>query len=82
METETDIALDVWLRVSDDEDHDDFTPLESGLYPAEANTYRDGDGYRVEWYLTAVGQVVSVPFDTLPEAYAWLEREGFANYTS
>ena len=82
MATDTDIALDVWLRLSDDEDHDDFSPLPDGRYPAEANTYIDGDGCRVEWYLTAVGLVTSVWFDTLPEAYAWLSSEGFQDFTS
>ncbi|HVQ18693.1 MAG TPA: hypothetical protein VMT27_06615 [Actinomycetes bacterium] len=75
-------ALDVWLRVSDDEAHDDFEPLPDGKYPAEANTYRTKTGYRVDWYLTAVGLVTSVEFDTLTEARRFLESEGFADYSS
>lgn len=73
--------IDVWLRVGDDE-HDDFSPLPSGLYPAEANTYLTETGYRVDWYLTSVGLVTSVEFDTLADTYDWLEAEGFVNYTS
>jgi hypothetical protein len=73
--------IDVWLRVGDD-DHDDFDPLPDGRYPAEANTFRTERGYRVEWYLTSVGLVKSVEFSTLPEAYAWLEAEGFQDFTS
>ena len=72
MATDFDLALDVWLRIPDGEEESE----------AEANTYADGSGYRVEWYLTAVGLVTPVHFDTLPEAYAWLESEGFADFTS
>lgn len=78
----TDTAIDVWLRVSDDEDHSDFEALPDGRWPAEANTYPDGRGYRVEWYLTAVGLVTSVWFPSLPEAYQWLEAEGFEDYST
>ena len=74
--------LDAWLRVSDDEDHSDFDPLPDGRYPAEANTYPDGDEFRVDWYLTAVGLVVSEYFPTLEDAHTWLEREGFQDFTS
>lgn len=64
--------LDVWLRIPDGSEESE----------AEANTYHTETGYRVDWYLTAVGLVKSVPFDTLADAYTWLEREGFTNYTS
>lgn len=64
--------IDVWLRfVGDDEESE-----------AEANTYPTEHGYRVEWYLTAVGLVRSVEFDTLTDAYNWLEAEGFQSFTS
>lgn len=76
-----DTAIDVWLRVGDD-DQSDFEPLPSGRYPAEANTYTTETGYRVDWYLTAVGMVSSHHFDTLADAYDWLESEGFENYSS
>lgn len=82
--SDTDTAIDVWLRIGDD-DQSDFDPLPDShgrRYPAEANTYPTETGYRVEWYLTAVGLVTAVHFDTLSKAYAWLEREGFENYSS
>jgi hypothetical protein len=64
--------IDVWLRIPDGEEEAE----------AEANTYLTDDGYRVEWYLTAVGLVKSVDFDTLADAYDWLEREGFADFSA
>lgn len=64
--------LDVWLRHVGDEEEAE----------AEANTFRDGDGFRVEWDLTAVGQVTSRWFATRAEATAWLEAEGFEDYSS
>ena len=74
----TQTALDVWLRFDSPEDEESS---------AEANTYRevDADGaetYRVEWYLTAVGLVTRVPFATYEQAQAWLEAEGFQDFSS
>ena len=69
--TDTD-ALDVWLRIPDGEEESE----------AEANTYRTETGYRVDWYLTAVGLVKSSHFDTLDAAHEWLRREGFEDFTS
>lgn len=66
----TQVPIDVWLRILDGDEE------------AEANTYMTDDGYRVEWYLTSVGLVSSADFDTLSDAYDWLEREGFANFTT
>lgn len=66
------IALDVWLRIPEGEEESE----------AEANTYRDGDRFTVEWYLTAVGLVKSRTFDTHEEAQAWLTAEGFEDYSS
>ena len=65
-------ALDVWLRIPDGEEEAE----------AEANTYATPTGYRVDWSLTAVGLVKSVEFDTLGETHAWLEAEGFADFTA
>lgn len=65
--------LDVWLKF-DHEDDEEATH--------EANTFKDEAGYRVEWYLNSVGLVKSVYFDTLAEAHAWYEREGFQDFTS
>jgi len=64
--------LDVWLRIPDGEDEAE----------AEANTFRTDGGYRVDWSLNAVGLIQSRTFGTLADAHAWLEREGFADYTS
>lgn len=65
-------ALDVWLRFVGDEEESE----------AEANTYEDGSGFRVEWYLTAVGLVTSRWFSTQDAARAWLEAEGFQDFTT
>lgn len=62
--------IDVWLRIPDGSEESE----------AEANTYMTDLGYRVDWHLTAVGLVKSVDFDTLADAYDFLEREGFENY--
>ena len=65
-------ALDVWLRFDDDNSESE----------AEANTYEDGSGFRVEWYLTAVGLVTSRWFSTRHAARTWLEAEGFQDFTT
>lgn len=67
-------ALDVWLRHVDDEDEAEAE--------AEANTFRDGNNFRVDWYLNSVGQVTSRTFSTYEQATAWLEAEGFQDFTS
>lgn len=64
--------IDVWLRIPEGEDEAE----------AEANTFRTSTGYRVDWYLTAVGLVQSVHFERLVEAQRWLEREGFVDYST
>lgn len=68
----TDEPLDVWLRIPDGEEEAD----------SEANCYVDGGGIRVEWYHTEVGLVSRRWFATHDEARAWLEAEGFADYTT
>lgn len=66
--------LDVWFRFEHPGD-------EEATW--EANTFRTADGgYRIEHYHNAVGQVSSVEFLTLDEAYAWYEREGFEDFSS
>ncbi len=64
--------LDVWLRIPDGEEESE----------AEANTYRELNRFYVAWYLTAVGLVTRVYFDTYAEARAFLEQEGFQDFTS
>lgn len=77
-----DNALDVWLRFADtgyavdeSDDPDDYVE-------AEANTFPDGDRFRVDWYLDAVGLVKSVYFDTYNDAVTWLALEGFEDFTA
>jgi hypothetical protein len=67
-------ALDVWLR---------FAAEDDDVAAAAPNTFATEDGrFRVEWYLTSVGLVKGVGFDTLAEAHAWLTREGFQDFSS
>ena len=83
MATKTE-PLDVWLRI-DPCEHDslpDACDCED-VVDAEANTFRDEDRFRVDWYLSAVGLVKSPPlFDTYEQARQWLEREGFQDFSS
>lgn len=65
--------LDVWLQFESGADEE---------ARAEANTFQVGSGYEVHWYLNAVGLVTRVAFDTLEEAHAWYEREGFQDFSS
>lgn len=78
--TTTTEALDVWLKfdsaLAAEYDLDDDTATH------EANTYHDGEGYRVEWYLNSVGLVTSLHFATYDEARAWYEREDFQDFSS
>jgi hypothetical protein len=73
MTVETTHALDVWLRFESDDDEEPSH---------EANTFRDSDGFRVEWYHTAVGQVSSRHFDTYADVQAWLISQGFSDFSS
>lgn len=66
-------AVDVWLRIPEGEEESE----------AEANVFADDpDHFRVEWYLTAVGQVTEVYFETYEKAREWLEAEGFEDYSA
>lgn len=66
-------ALDVWLRIPEGEEESE----------AEANVFADEpEHFRVEWYLTAVGQVITKHFDTYGEARAWLEAAGFEDFSA
>ena len=75
---DTNKPLDVWLKfdhILDDCDDDTASH--------EANTFQNDDGtYRVEWYLTAVGLVTTVNFDTYKDAQEWLTLEGFSDYSA
>lgn len=65
--------IDVWFKFETD-------TCEEPTH--EANTFKTAEGYRVEWYLNAVGQVTNVDFDTLEDAHAWYEREGFQDFSA
>lgn len=71
-------SLDVWLRFDSPDDEE---------ASAEANTWQlDSDMGRpvfaVGWSLTAVGLVTWARFHTYEDARAWLEAEGFEDYSS
>ena len=73
------IPLDVWLKFYEpatDDDGEDY------LAEYEANTYRSGNGYVIEWYHNDVGQVHSVFFDTLKLAHEWYATNGYEDYSS
>ena len=73
------IPLDVWLKFYEpatDDDGEDY------LAEYEANTYRSGTGYVVEWYHNDVGLVRSVFFDTLELAHEWYATNGYEDYSS
>lgn len=79
------VALDVWLKLPScdcDAFPDDLGCDCDDMAEYEANTYRAGDGYAVEWYHTAVGQVSSRYFETYEDAREWLESEGFQDFSS
>lgn len=75
--------LDVWLRIPEFE-LDGVTPNLDDTADAEANVYfeRAYRRFRADWSLTAVGLVKSRYFDTYQEARAWLESEGFQDFSS
>lgn len=67
-------AVDVWLRFDKEDDEES---------EAEANVFTDDpDHFRVEWYLTAVGLVTRVYFETYDKAREWLEAEGFEDFSA
>ncbi|QUE25393.1 hypothetical protein SEA_FIZZLES_99 [Microbacterium phage Fizzles] len=71
--------IDVWLRWNGDgvdENGDDE------LADYEANTFRTEDGFRVDWYLNAVGLVTSVDFATYSAAQEWLTANDYQDFTS
>ena len=75
-------ALDVWLRFETSYDDATGEPYEDEEASHEANTYGNEDGtYRVEWYHSAVGLVTTVDFDTYAQATAWLEKNGYQDFT-
>lgn len=71
--------LDVWLRIPEL----DSEGNENDEAEAEANIREDRGSYVADWSLTAVGLVKSSPrFPTYGDARAWLEAEGFEDYSA
>ena len=62
----------VWLLIEGDEEEASH----------EANIYPDESEYRVDWYHSAVGQVSHRWFGTLAGAEAWLESNGYRDFSS
>ena len=62
------LPIDVWLKFA----------LESDEEPTyEANTFLDGDMFRIDWYHVDVGLVGSVWLSTYSEVVDWYESGGF-----
>ena len=64
---------DVWLKF---EQADDEEPT------MEANTFKNEDGYEIQWYHVDVGLVHRVRTLSLSEVHAWYEQYGFTDFTS
>ena len=78
---ETRLALDVWLKfIQPGEDGFDASHDEEPSH--EANTFKAGDEYCVEYYHTGVGLVSHKWFKTHGEARRWLVSQGFEDFSS
>ena len=62
---------EVWFKFDSD---DDDEPSH------EANVTMTEDGFAVEWSNVDVGQVTRVEFDTLADAYDFLQDSGYVYY--
>lgn len=71
-------ALDVWLRF--DAEGDDEAAAEANTWELEPDMGRPV--FAVGWSLTAVGLVTWAYFHSYEDARAWLEAEGFEDYSS
>lgn len=65
--------IDVWFKFDTDTDEEPTL---------EANTRLTNTGFAIDWCHTGVGQISTLEFDTLSDAYDWYESNGFANYTA
>lgn len=65
--------VDVWFKMSDDPEEE--------LAEYEANTYRDGDGFVIEWYHNDVGLVTSVYCNTYTAVTNWYLTNGYEDFT-
>lgn len=73
-------AYDVWLKFSDEYD-EDMAEYEANIFP-DNGSITSPDKFRVEWYHQDVGQVSSRVFDTYEKASAWLESQGFQDFSA
>ena len=64
---------DVWLKFDKADDEEPTT---------EANTFKNEDGYEIQWYHVDVGLVHSVHAPSLNEVHAWYEQNGFTDFTA
>ena len=64
---------DVWLKF---DQADDEEPT------MEANTFKNEDGYEIQWYHVDVGLVHSVHSPSLNEVHAWYAQNGFTDFTA
>jgi hypothetical protein len=64
---------DVWLKFDSPDDEE---------ASHEANTYRVGTGYRIDWYHTGVGQVSSASFPSYAAVEAWYAENGYQDFSS
>ena len=62
----------VWLFIEDDDDEPTY----------EANIVPIDNGYEVQWYHTAVGQVSTEWFVDVQSAEAWLTNAGYQDFSS
>ena len=64
---------DVWLKFDQADDEE----------PAmEANTFKNEDGYEIQWYHVDIGLVNSVHAPSLSEVHAWYAQNGFTDFTA
>lgn len=82
--TEERKALDVWLKFTEPVEGGMAAESDGEMATYEANTYQVGPsaGFVVEWYHNDVGLVSRKWFATYEEARAWLESEGFEDFSA
>ena len=64
---------DVWLKFDRPDDEEPTM---------EANTFKNEDGYEIQWYLVDIGLVNRVHAPRLSEVHAWYAQNGFTDFTS
>lgn len=75
--------LDVWMKFDNPYNVEDVNYDDGDKeLTHEANTYQLVDGFAIDWYLTAVGQITRIEFDTLEAAHQWYADNGFEDFSS